>query len=374
MRPPRALLVVRIAALVALLVSGALLVDYQTATPQFCEAGSTCDLIKTSGYGHPLGIPFPAIGLVCFLGLIVLSVVPGARARQLTAWAAMFGGLSAFSLLAAQAALIGGFCKLCVIVDTSAIIAALAGSSFRSLSAASSNEGSSAASITERDWLHPAAWVVLAACTGAAATVWSISRPPGEAPSEIKALWKPGAVNIVDFSDFECPFCRLAHPRIHDAIKDVPNVNFVRETVPLDMHPHARFASRAYLCAARQGKGEEVADALFTTESMTARDCEKIAVDHGVAIDAYRACVESPEIEKQIEETRDLFKKAKMRGLPSIWIGNELLGGLREPQEYKNAVARAARSGSTGSTLLPFIALITAMIVSIGVGRRSVAS
>jgi uncharacterized membrane protein/predicted DsbA family dithiol-disulfide isomerase len=374
MRPPRALLVVRVAALVALLVSGALLVDYQTATPQFCEAGSTCDLIKTSGYGHPLGIPFPAIGLVCFLGLLVLSVVPGAKARQLTAWAAMFGGVAAFSLLAAQAALIGGFCKLCVIVDTSAIIAALAGSTFRKLAETSSTDDSSKAPSAERDWLHPAAWVVLALCSGVAATVWTLSRPPGEAPAEIKALWKPGAVNIVDFSDFECPFCRLAHPRIHDAIKDVPNLNFVRETVPLDMHPHARFASRAYLCAVRQGKGEEVADALFTTENMTARDCEKIAVDHGVALDAYRACVESPEIEKQIEETRDLFKKTKMRGLPSIWIGNELIGGLRDPQDYKNAVARASRTGSSGSPLWPLIALVTAVVVSIAVGRRSIAS
>ncbi|MFO0658605.1 MAG: vitamin K epoxide reductase family protein [Polyangiaceae bacterium] len=368
MRPPRALLVVRIAALVALLVSGALLVDYQTATPQFCEAGSTCDVIKSSGYGHPFGIPVPLLGILSFLSLLVLSVLPSERARRLTGWAAMLGGVIAFGLLATQAALFGSFCKLCVLVDTSAIVAALAGSNLRNYAAPTS------ATETERDWFHPAAWVILSLCAAAAAIVFSISRPPGEAPAEIRSFWKTGAINVVDFSDFECPFCRLAHPRIADAIKDVPNVNFVRLTVPLDMHPHARFASRAYLCSEQQGKGEEVAHALFLTENMTARDCEKIAVDHGVALDAYRACIESPETDKKIDETRELFKKAKMRGLPSVWIGNELLGGLREPGEYKDAVANATSASSSAAKLAPLVILIALVIASVVLGRRSLES
>jgi len=88
----------------------------------------------------------------------------------------------------------------------------------------------------------------------------------GNAP----ALGKTDAkVTIVEFSDFECPFCIRAFPTVQQIEKEYPNdVKIVYKQFPLtSIHPHAQTAAEASMCAAEQGKFWEYHDRLFTLES-----------------------------------------------------------------------------------------------------------
>ena len=73
-----------------------------------------------------------------------------------------------------------------------------------------------------------------------------------------------GPVTIVEFSDFQCPFCARAAPLIADVLKKYPKgVRFVYKQFPLPMHPMARPAAQASLAAQEQGKFWEMHDVLI---------------------------------------------------------------------------------------------------------------
>ncbi len=63
------LLVLRLALLVAVAVSAALLVDYVQPLPSFCDVGSGCYKVRASGYGSILRVPVPLLGLLAFTSL-----------------------------------------------------------------------------------------------------------------------------------------------------------------------------------------------------------------------------------------------------------------------------------------------------------------
>src|SRR5690606_14570992 len=82
------------------------------------------------------------------------------------------------------------------------------------------------------------------------------SRGPADAP-----------VTIVEFSDFECPFCGRANPTIEQVEKAYPDqVRVVFRDFPLPMHPHARKAAEAGHCANEQGKFWELHDKMFANQ------------------------------------------------------------------------------------------------------------
>lgn len=81
---------------------------------------------------------------------------------------------------------------------------------------------------------------------------------------------KNAKVTIVEFSDFECPFCTRAYSTMEQVLKDYKNdVKLVYKQYPLPptMHPNAQKAAEASLCAGDQGKFWEYHDKLFTLEA-----------------------------------------------------------------------------------------------------------
>ena len=107
---------------------------------------------------------------------------------------------------------------------------------------------------------------------------WRLAgRPPPAIRAEM-ARTPPGQVTVVDFVDFECPFCRMTNAALQpllDAHQD--RLRVVRRQVPLRMHPHALDAARAACCGERLGRGDAMASALFSApvESLTREGCEK---------------------------------------------------------------------------------------------------
>jgi uncharacterized membrane protein/predicted DsbA family dithiol-disulfide isomerase len=336
MRSRISLLLLRIAALVGLAMSAAMHADYLRPVSAFCEAGSGCDQVRASHFSHLLGMPVPVIGIAGFSILIALSLARHPKGRMATLIAALGGAAAAIAFLAIQAFQIHAFCKLCVIVDTAAIVAGVA------------------ALVGYRTDVHrsdPAwPWVAAMVLWAVLPLAWARALPPPPVPPQISALWKPDTINVVEFADFECPYCRLLHPLLTEVMGAYAGrVHLTRLNMPLGSHQQARDAARAYCCADSLGKGDSMADALFSANDISQAGCERIAASLGLSLSTFEACVGAAKTDQRIESDIQRFKSSNLRGLPAVFIGRRLLIGMQSIETLRDAFATAAAlDGQTG--------------------------
>ncbi len=326
--------------LAGLAASAALTIDYLQPRPVFCSEGGGCEALRQTVFAAPLSVPTPLVGLVGFLALGVAVLLPGRRARVTQVVLATGASLVGALLLATQVAL-GRFCPYCCVADVSAIASAFV-AWWRHLGAA--------------DAPPPRALAYAGAGSMVIAALLPITigwRLAGRAPEVIRAEMArtpPGKVTVVDFVDFECPYCRMTNAALEpilEAHKD--RLRVVRLQVPLRMHPHAHDAARAACCGEQLGRGDAMAGALFSApvESLTREGCEKIAESIGLPLDPYRACVGDPKTDQRIEADHATFKAAGGYALPTIWVdGNALIGAQPREALEKAIVDALAHAGS----------------------------
>jgi predicted DsbA family dithiol-disulfide isomerase/uncharacterized membrane protein len=329
-------------AALALVASAVLLVDYVRPVPVFCDVNGGCEAVKRSLFARPLGIPMPALGIAGMLGIGLASLVPGRVARIAQMTLAAFGALVAMALLIVQAQM-GVLCPFCAIVDGAAL--ALAVTSFLRL---------------RFGWDPPSgrivpgtAALVLVAAIGIPIAIGSQRKPPpivaeGVPPAIVEEMRRTdaGKVTVVDFVDFECPFCRMTHTELAPLLeKRKDKVRVARKHVPLRMHAHATDAARAGCCGESLGKGDEMADALFRApvEELTPVGCEKLAKEQGIDIERFRACVSDPATAARIEKDREVFRATKGHGLPTIWVDGTKLEGAQEGPQLAAVLDEAIR-------------------------------
>lgn len=324
----------------ALVASAILLVDYVRPAPVFCDSEGGCGIVKRTIFAYPMGIPTPLFGIGGFLAIALAQLMPGRLARIAQLVLATFGALVAAVLLVVQLEL-HTICPFCAVADTSAIVLLV-------LSVLRLRGG----------WDPPAdrrlrAGGVLALVAGAGLPIAiGMNKKPIVPPlpdviaAEIKQT-PAGKVTVVDFVDFECPFCRMTHAGLGpllEARKD--KVRLVRKHVPLRMHPHAMDAAKAACCGEKLGKGHEMAEALFTVppEGLTAEGCEGIASSLGLDAAAFRDCVKDPAIEARIKADGDTFRAAKGHGLPTLFVGDTKLEGSQDEETLRTTLDSAIRA------------------------------
>jgi uncharacterized membrane protein/predicted DsbA family dithiol-disulfide isomerase len=344
MRPSRVLDVAAVlSAVIGLGASLTALVDDLGAAPTFCSA-TGCELVRASAWARPLGVPMSALGVAFFAFALVLTVIAAPRLRLVLAVA---GALWASWLIGLQAWKIGAFCKLCMVADPAAILHGVL---------VAAGAGAMTSRRWRMVWAVPATvaviiglgtWVrapALPASSLPTATVAPGSAAPS--PAEAAPDAAPGTVTIVDFVDFECPFCRALQQRLDEAIAiaRVPT-RVVRKMVPLAQHPHALPAALAWCCADVQGYGDAMAAALFAAEpeALTPQGCEAIAQRLGCDLARYRR--DLPQMMARIERDGAEAKAAHVEGLPTLFIGGERLTGAGySSAELAARIERAAKS------------------------------
>jgi protein-disulfide isomerase len=333
---PRAI-IGRLFALVALAVSAALLAgSFRPGTPLCPFRGSGCSAVLSSSLGRPLGIPLPVVGLAVFAAYLALSLTPRARwAARIVGLAAGVGGLA---LLVLQASVLGQVCPLCVIVDVSALVVA---------ACEIAGWPQSLAAVTGRGralWLGGAAAALALGLTAGALASRNQKDQPLPPQVALYLNQSPGKVTIVEVADFQCPHCRLVHARLKQVLDSYGDrVRLVRLTAPMPKHAQARNASRAFLCAAKQNRGEEMADRLFQADDLSAEACAKLADSIGLSSAAFRACVADPAIDQRLDDDLAWVKAACPGGLPAIWVQDRLLdpNDLLNPEAVRAAVREA---------------------------------
>ena len=210
---------------------------------------------------------------------------------------------------------IQAWCKLCMVADSSATALALCVPGRRTVDAADG-----LARCWERDRRRVAARVRdRDGAIGRAGRDRTAQSARGRARRRhaCTATW---SVTIVEFVDFECPFCRRLAPELAAAVDHATtNVAVIRKMVPLGMHPHARTAALAWCCADAQGKGDAMAKALFDAppDELTPEGCERIAAQVGCDLDRYREALADPATMRASTATRPTRKlRVRMRCRP----------------------------------------------------------
>lgn len=132
-------------------------------------------------------------------------------------------------------------------------------------------------------------------------------------------------VRLVEFSDFQCPYCILATPEIHRILKAYPaQVSLVFKQYPLDIHSQAALAAAAALAAQRQGKFWEMHDALFDLKGRLSRDAIfSIATKIGLDMTKFEADLKSPEVQKTMVQDIQDGDDAGVNGTPTLFVNGK---------------------------------------------------
>lgn len=148
-------------------------------------------------------------------------------------------------------------------------------------------------------------------------------------------------VALVEFSDYECPFC-IRHftqtwPQIEAAYVHTGRVRYVFQDFPVDeLHPAAVRAHEAGRCAADQGRFWEMHAGLFSPAgSHTPPLLEKRAAEVGLKLDEYRACVSSGRHTQAVRRSVSEGQRLGIQGTPSFLVG------VRDPKTDEVRVLQA---------------------------------
>jgi protein-disulfide isomerase len=152
-----------------------------------------------------------------------------------------------------------------------------------------------------------------------------------------------GAVNapvtIVEFSDFQCPYCSRVEPALKQiADKYGDKVRFVWKNEPLPFHPRAEPAAEVAL-EARAEKGDkgfwDVHDRLFASQpKLEDADLEKVATDAGLSLDKVRDAMKNHKYKTQIDGDADLGDDLQASGTPHFFVNGRRLVGAQPAEKF----------------------------------------
>jgi protein-disulfide isomerase len=148
-------------------------------------------------------------------------------------------------------------------------------------------------------------------------------------------------VTIVEFSDFQCPYCRSVNPTLQKVMLAYgASVRLVFRQFPLfDLHPNAEKAGEASLCANEQGMFWPMHDLLFQDQAKLAVDdlkarAAKLSLDTA----AFNTCLDSGRFAGRIH--RDVLEGARLgvSGTPALFVNGRFLNGARPYEEISSAI------------------------------------
>ena len=147
-------------------------------------------------------------------------------------------------------------------------------------------------------------------------------------------------VEIVEFSDFECPFCLNAFPTVNQVISTYGNrIRFVYRHYPLPNHPRARPAAEAAQCAHEQGKFWEYHDRLFGNQALLGdEDLKQHAARLGLDAAQFNACYDSQKYKADVDTDIRAGNEAGVSGTPAFYINGRMLSGAQPFEAFKRII------------------------------------
>ncbi len=158
---------------------------------------------------------------------------------------------------------------------------------------------------------------------------------------------KDAPVTIVEFVDFQCPFCTRFHGPMTEAVKAYPDkVNYMLKNFPLSFHPMAKPAAKAAFAAGEQGKYYEMVDAILSDNHDLSEDkFQQLAKKLGLNVDKFMKDLKGKdaEWEARIKADMDLGSRVDVGGTPTFFI-NGRKTNARNVETYKREIDEILKS------------------------------
>jgi protein-disulfide isomerase len=140
---------------------------------------------------------------------------------------------------------------------------------------------------------------------------------------------------IVEFSDFECPFCRRSQDTLKVLKQKYPTqIKWVFKDFPLSFHARAMPAAIASRCAGEQGKYWEYHDKLFSGAGLQETDLDRYAKEIGLDTAKFAECVKSDRFKQSVNADMELGQSVGVTGTPAFFVNGRMLSGAVPPEAF----------------------------------------
>ena len=165
---------------------------------------------------------------------------------------------------------------------------------------------------------------------------------PVEVGNSPVAGGKDAKVTIVEFSDFQCPFCAKGADILNSLKKKYGNkVKVVFKNFPLPFHNHAEDAAVAGLCANEQGSDYfwKIHDAMFANQdSLDNEGLKKTAKKVGLKADQFEKCLSEKKYLSQVKADMEEGRKIKVKSTPTFFINGQLINGAQPVEVFSEII------------------------------------
>jgi protein-disulfide isomerase len=147
-------------------------------------------------------------------------------------------------------------------------------------------------------------------------------------------------VTIVEFSDFQCPFCSRVKPTVQQVMEAYPGkVRVVFRHFPLDNHDLAPKAAEASLCAHDQGKFWEYHDVLFQNQNNLGPEAlRQHAQTVGLQAEPFEQCLSSGKHAQKVKKDMEDGRRAGVSGTPAFFINGRMISGAQPFEEFRRLI------------------------------------
>jgi len=169
-------------------------------------------------------------------------------------------------------------------------------------------------------------------------------KSPAKGPANAK-------VTIIEFSDFQCPYCKRGHDTMEEVLKAYPkDVKVVFKHYPLPFHKEAEPASKAAYAAQQQGKFWEFHDALFNNQDKLGTDFY-LATAKELKLDEakFKADMNSEAAAKQVKDDSELGSTNGIQGTPGFFVNGVAVKGAYPASHFKEIVDRWLNQNTGGA-------------------------
>lgn len=148
-------------------------------------------------------------------------------------------------------------------------------------------------------------------------------------------------ITLVEFSDFECPFCVRHYPTLKKILNDYKGkVRLVYKHFPLGFHPNAQKAAEASECASEQGKFWEYHDKLFENQpnGYSLGKFKQWAKDLGLNMNKFNDCLDSGKYAQKVQADYQEGLQKNVQGTPATFINGLLVSGALPYETFKQII------------------------------------
>src|SRR5215813_9693567 len=167
----------------------------------------------------------------------------------------------------------------------------------------------------------------------------ALRAPTVEVATEGKPSLGPAnaPVTLVEFSDFQCPYCRQAQGTLKQLMAAYEGkIKLVYRDFPLrSIHPQAQKAAEAAQCAAEQQKFWPYHDKLFAVTSLQSEDLKKYAHELELNMEQFTACLDSNKYAGGIDADMKAGQNVGVNATPTFFVNGELLSGAVPYERFK---------------------------------------